>query len=186
MHDSDISAEMDNHRDLSPPAHPGGRSAPPQPFPIRLEPYGLLAAITFTIFLIELLIMVVFQHLPHMPEYLAALCDALLLPALVFPTLYHLLYKPLKQCVLFKEQAEREKDLLIQDLRAALSEVRALEGILPICASCKKIRDDRGYWHMVEAYISAHSEARFSHGICPECAEKLYPDISNDLKSPNP
>ena len=186
MHDSDIDVELYKHRNPTDTAIPGDHQAWPQPTAQLLGPYELLAAITFTIFLIELLIMIVFQRLPDMPEYLAALCDALLLPALVFPTLYQLLYKPLRQCVLFKEEAEREKDLLIQNLRAALSEVRALEGIIPICASCKKIRDDRGYWHMVEAYISAHSEARFSHGICPECAEKLYPDISDELKSLDP
>jgi len=62
------------------------------------------------------------------------------------------------------------------ELRQALSEVKTLSGFLPICASCKKIRDDNGYWNQIEAYISEHSDAEFSHGICPECAEKLYPE----------
>jgi hypothetical protein len=52
----------------------------------------------------------------------------------------------------------------------------SLTGFLPICASCKKIRDDKGYWEQVEVYIRDHSEAEFSHGICPECMKKLYPD----------
>ncbi|MCK5404015.1 MAG: cache domain-containing protein [Desulfobulbaceae bacterium] len=61
-------------------------------------------------------------------------------------------------------------------LHEALAEVKKLSGFLPICASCKKIRDDKGYWNQIETYIQAHSEAEFSHGICPDCAERLYPD----------
>ncbi|MGV8058118.1 MAG: PAS domain S-box protein [Smithellaceae bacterium] len=63
-----------------------------------------------------------------------------------------------------------------QRLQKALDEVRTLRGIVPICASCKKIRDDGGYWNQVEQYVSAHSEAEFSHSICPDCFEKLYPE----------
>ena len=62
-------------------------------------------------------------------------------------------------------------------MREALSKVKMLSGLLPICASCKKIRDDKGYWKQIEAYIQEHSEADFSHGICPECAKKLYSGI---------
>ena len=69
-----------------------------------------------------------------------------------------------------------ERKMLINELRKALSEVKQLSGFLPICASCKKIRDDEGYWNQIESYISAHSEAQFSHGICPECVKKLYPE----------
>lgn len=58
-----------------------------------------------------------------------------------------------------------------------LSEIKTLRGILPICANCKKIRDDKGYWNQIESYISAHSEAEFSHGICPECAKELYSEF---------
>jgi hypothetical protein len=54
---------------------------------------------------------------------------------------------------------------------------KTLRGIIPICSSCKRIRDDKGYWHQVEVYISEHSEADFSHGICEECARKLYPEV---------
>jgi hypothetical protein len=62
-------------------------------------------------------------------------------------------------------------------LREALDNIKTLEGLLPICANCKKIRDDDGYWQQAEVYIRNHSEARFSHGICPPCAKKLYPDL---------
>lgn len=61
-------------------------------------------------------------------------------------------------------------------LEEALSEIKQLKGIIPICASCKKIRDDDGFWHQVEVYVKMHSDADFSHGLCPDCAEKLYPD----------
>lgn len=76
-----------------------------------------------------------------------------------------------------ERRAEEQRQELIAQLQKALSEVRKLSGILPICAHCKKIRDDAGYWQQVEAYIQSHSEAYFSHGICPECREKLYPGI---------
>ena len=56
-------------------------------------------------------------------------------------------------------------------------ELKALSGLLPICSECKKIRDDRGYWNRLESYIEDHSDVDFSHGICPECAKRLYPDI---------
>lgn len=62
-------------------------------------------------------------------------------------------------------------------LNQMLQEVRQLKGLLPICASCKKIRDDQGYWEEIDAYISTHTDATFSHGICPKCAARLYPDL---------
>lgn len=68
----------------------------------------------------------------------------------------------------------------IEELRRALDQIKTLRGIVPICASCKKIRDDRGYWNQVEVYMRAHTEARFSHGLCPECTKKLYPDFCTD------
>ncbi|MBI5374703.1 MAG: response regulator [Candidatus Schekmanbacteria bacterium] len=75
-----------------------------------------------------------------------------------------------------RKRIEEEKEKLIKDLRDALGKIKTLSGMLPICASCKKIRDDKGYWNQIESYLRDHSEAEFSHGICPECAEKFYPD----------
>lgn len=72
---------------------------------------------------------------------------------------------------------EEEREQLIAELQKAILKVQTLSGLLPICASCKSIRDDKGYWNKLEAYISEHSEAQFSHSICPECAKKLYPDL---------
>lgn len=74
-----------------------------------------------------------------------------------------------------REAAEKER--LIHELEEALSRVRTLSGLLPICSSCKNIRDDQGYWTKIEAYISEHSEAEFSHSMCPPCAKKLYPEV---------
>jgi PAS domain S-box-containing protein len=78
-----------------------------------------------------------------------------------------------------RKHAEREREDLISELREALAEVQTLSGLLPICAGCKKIRDDRGYWEHVEAYIMKRSKANFTHAICPECITKYYPDYAS-------
>lgn len=75
-----------------------------------------------------------------------------------------------------KRLAEIQLEKTVVDLRRALTEVKTLSGLLPICSNCKKIRDDTGYWKDVETYISQHSTAEFSHGICPDCMQKLYPE----------
>jgi len=72
-----------------------------------------------------------------------------------------------------------------KELINAISEIKRLRGIIPICASCKKIRDDSGFWHQVEVYVRDHSEAIFSHGVCPDCEKKLYPDFFNKDKGQN-
>lgn len=74
-----------------------------------------------------------------------------------------------------RKQVEREKENLIEALRQALNEVKSLRGILPTCAYCKNIRDEAGEWHQLEEYIQTHSEAKFSHGICPECRKVHFP-----------
>lgn len=76
-----------------------------------------------------------------------------------------------------RKVAEQEREMLIADLQAALKDIKQLSGFIPICASCKNIRNDQGYWQQIERYISEHSEAQFSHGICPQCAKQLYPDV---------
>lgn len=70
------------------------------------------------------------------------------------------------------------------ELRDALSRVKVLSGLLPICSSCKKIRDDQGYWNQMELYIREHSEAEFTHSLCPECAQKLFPGFGDDSTRP--
>jgi len=76
-----------------------------------------------------------------------------------------------------RKKAEKERDNLIKELKVSLEKIKTLERIIPICSHCKKIRDDKGYWNQIESYIHDHSETTFSHGICQECAEKLYPDM---------
>ena len=68
----------------------------------------------------------------------------------------------------------------VDELRLALEQVRTLRGIVPICSGCKNIRDDRGYWSQVETYVRDHTEAEFSHGVCPKCMKKLYPQFEDD------
>jgi hypothetical protein len=93
---------------------------------------------------------------------------------------------PLVVCVLLilvivfsfrMDKAAKERENIILELQDALAEVITLRGIIPICASCKKVRDDKGYWNQIEAYIRDRSEIDFSHSICPECAKRLYPDL---------
>lgn len=81
------------------------------------------------------------------------------------------------QDVTERMHAESEREKLIVQLQEALTNVKTLRGLLPICASCKSIRDDQGYWNRIETYISSRSQAEFSHGLCPECERKLYPEF---------
>lgn len=81
------------------------------------------------------------------------------------------------ETALIKFKARKERERLIARLETALAEVKKLSGLLPICASCKNIRDEDGAWHSIEAYVRSHSEANFTHGICPECKPKIYPEL---------
>jgi PAS domain S-box-containing protein len=77
-----------------------------------------------------------------------------------------------------RKKAEAEREKLITQLQDALADVKLLSGLVPICANCKKIRDDQGYWTQIESYIQDRSDAKFSHSICPDCAKKLYPNYN--------
>jgi DNA-binding NtrC family response regulator len=74
----------------------------------------------------------------------------------------------------------REKERLIAELQDAVAQIKTLSGLLPICANCKNIRNDKGYWERIESYIGKHSDAEFTHGICPDCMRKLYPEYCDD------
>jgi DNA-binding NtrC family response regulator len=76
--------------------------------------------------------------------------------------------------ILERRAAEAERERLIAELKQALAKVKRLHGLLPICSACKRIRDDQGYWQQVELYITERSEATFTHGVCPECARRIY------------
>jgi hypothetical protein len=73
---------------------------------------------------------------------------------------------------------EEERETMVRELREAFANVKTLSGLLPICASCKMIRDDKGYWNQIEAYIGTRTDAEFSHSICPDCRKKLYPNLN--------
>ena len=86
----------------------------------------------------------------------------------------------------YREELENtiiERDDLIVDLRKSLDQVNTLSGLLPICASCKQIRDDKGYWNRLESFFSEHSNVVFSHSVCPECVVKLYPELNKHKKN---
>lgn len=79
-----------------------------------------------------------------------------------------------------RRRTQKEREDLIDKLQKALADIKTLSGLVPICASCKRIRDDKGFWNQIESYISKHSQAQFSHGLCPECSRKLYPELFED------
>lgn len=83
-----------------------------------------------------------------------------------------------------RRMLELQDDLAakVAELSQALEQIKTLRGIVPICANCKDIRDDQGYWNKVEVYVHAHSEAQFTHGICPDCMKKLYPEVAREME----
>lgn len=96
--------------------------------------------------------------------------------------LFHLLEKEAEKVSLINGDLQ-EKNLALEQ---ALEKVKTLSGLIPICMHCKKIRDDQGYWNQLEAYLSSHSEAQFSHSLCPECMQELYPEIFPEKGEPAP
>lgn len=141
------------------------------------KPIYVLLSVVGAVFILEALVMFLLIFLPPLTDSQEVFFDAALLSIIAFPVLYVLVFRPLRIHIDLRRQAEEEKDLLINELQQALDEVKTLRGIIPICASCKKIRDDKGFWQQVEDYISFYSDAKFSHGICQDCAQKLYPDL---------
>jgi len=96
-----------------------------------------------------------------------------------FDSMPHAVERTLREWCLIQEhkQAEIEREKLIDELQDALAKVKKLSGLIPICSSCKKIRDDKGYWNQLEKYLLEHSDATLSHGLCPDCAKNLYPEV---------
>ncbi len=117
--------------------------------------------------------MMVLHYLPSLTGVERAVTDAVFLSLTVFPSLYFFVLKPMKLHIAQRYSAEAEKDRLIKELKKALDEVKTLRGIVPICAWCKSVRDDEGYWQDVEVYMEAHTNAEFTHGICPDCVQKV-------------
>jgi hypothetical protein len=80
-----------------------------------------------------------------------------------------------------EQRAKEELEYMFKELQSTMADLRVLSGLLPICSHCKKIRDDKGYWSQIEAYITNHSAAQFSHGICPDCLDKHFPEIAKRM-----
>lgn len=138
------------------------------------SPAGLFAITVLSIFAAEALVMVVISALPKDITLLAeAFIDAVLLTLVIVPVLYFSFYRPLRTHMVEREAMERGREELIGELQTALEKIKVLSGLLPVCASCKRIRDGIA-WVSMEKYISERSEAQFTHSICEVCAERLY------------
>lgn len=107
-------------------------------------------------------------------------CSVLVLWSLVLKQQVKKRTEKLEEEIIVRKSAEKNLADERDNLQKALEEIKTLKGLIPICSSCKSIRDDQGYWNQMEAYISQHSEAEFSHSICPNCISKLYPDMDFD------
>ena len=105
------------------------------------------------------------------------LLDGVLLCFILTPLLLKFVYLPMRDNIKELEEARQELKNTIHELTVALTEVKQLRGIIPICTSCKNIRDDKGLWQKVEAYIEEHSDADFSHSMCPDCAKSFYEEL---------
>lgn len=142
----------------------------------------LIAAAIYYIGLVIVLHFMASQEIPHGNEFNLISGTLNMIIALVIIGCISYMNATITKTALQQTQNELDKNIELNDLlrdkvEKRTEEVQVLKGLLPICASCKKIRDDNGYWNQIECYIQAHSQAEFSHGICPECAKKLYPEI---------
>ncbi len=106
--------------------------------------------------------------------------DGTVFPMEISSVVFHTPAGESRTCIIIRDISEQkaaaaERERLIAELKDALDRVKSLSGLLPMCASCRKIRDDNGAWHPLESYIRQHTEADFTHGICPDCRRTLYP-----------
>jgi len=141
------------------------------------KPGILLLVAAGVIFMMEALVMFLLLLLPVLDPITAALIDAAMLTVVIFPILYLLVFRPMQEQINRRKSAEMEKDRVIEHLEEALAEVKTLQDIIPMCASCKKIRDDQGFWMQVDEYLSSHADILISHGLCADCAKELYSDL---------
>ena len=144
-----------------------------------VSPLRVFLVIIFSVLAVETSIMSIFHFIDldsmtkNTHSYYVLL-DGVLLCLILSPLLFRYVYKPMRNSVKELDEARRELKFTIQELAVALTEVKQLRGIIPICATCKKIRNDEGLWQQIEAYIVEHSDADFSHSICPDCAALVY------------
>ena len=146
------------------------------------SPFKVFWVIIISVLIAETFLMSVF-HVADI-EFMSAtthnyliVLDGVLLCLILTPLLLKFVYKPMRDHVKELEDAKLELKGTIQELAVPLAEVKQLRGIIPICTSCKNIRDDKGLWQKVEAYIEDHSEADFSHSMCPACAKSYYEEL---------
>lgn len=157
---------------------------------LRARRPGIMLFLAFTVFLLTLMLFHALGTIYDWPETTGFARYSSWYGFAVFALLVALLLardfaSANRQLEHFADDLDLKVKQRTSELELALANVKTLSGLLPICSSCKKIRDDSGYWRQIEAYISSHSEAHFTHGICPECAERLYPTVqkSSDKKS---
>lgn len=135
--------------------------------------FRLLMIAIVTIFFTETFIMLLFFMLPYIPPKIKAILDSSLLTALVFPVFYLVLYRPLILQIAERKRIEERNRELIQQIQDEAAKVRNLRGLLPICASCKKIRNDEEYRELLTKYSKDNAEVFSICSTCPECAKKI-------------
>ncbi len=136
---------------------------------IRKSPIFLLSLTAISIFLAEMIIMYGLSKIPSISGRAEMLIDSLFLILSVSPILYFFMFRPLVHYV-------NEQKNIAADLRSAIDEIKILGTLIPMCASCGKMRNDSGYWQVLDMYLKENAKARITHGICPDCIENLYPD----------
>jgi hypothetical protein len=151
----------------SAPHHDPGATAPVRTGDVRIRPSYLFMVTLLGISGAEVAIMLLLRRLAPMPAPWEALLDGFLLLIVIFPLLYVIVFRPMYR--------------LIDQYRRALAEIRTLQGVIPICSECKKIRTGAASWEQLESYISSRSDASFSHGVCDDCIRRLYPEKADRI-----
>jgi uncharacterized membrane protein (UPF0182 family) len=159
-------------------ANADAEPAPDRRVQVQDKPIVLLVLLATVVAVIEFGVMLLAARLSFSTVYAIALFDALATVALL-PLLFVLLVRPLVSQINRRKQTENALRASIREQNQAAAEIQRLRGLLPICASCKRIRGADGYWIQIEQYVEANSEASFTHGICPDCARALYPRVGN-------
>lgn len=141
-----------------------------------------LAAITFILAvhydLFETIVGIVHRHESwELDEFITL---AIVLAASLLAYSYRRV-KDQKREIARRLEIEQKQKETLQNLKAAMAEIKTLEGLIPMCSNCKRVRDDQGFWKQVEEYLSMKTDARFSHSLCPDCLKELYPDIAERL-----
>jgi hypothetical protein len=145
--------------------------------PSYAHPFRILLLLAASMFITEVLITFLFSLFPLMTPVQEGILDSSLLLMFIVPLLYVFFYRPFLLDIKERKKVEKEKEATIVELKKAMDEIKILKGLIPICAKCKKARDDAGYWQHIETYISERSEAEFTHSLCPGCAKELYPGL---------